>query len=372
MSDPTPDMSRISCPETSMRLGRSDLIVSKIGVGAAAWGKDNAFNVFGSTDHPDQERAAFNASLDAGVTLFDTAPQYKAGNSEKRLGKLAHGSHAVIATKYLPSLASIPVPRSNRHVPVALDASLCRLKLDHIDLYQVHFTYPFADIDRFMDRMADAVEAGKVRAVGVSNFSAATMRAAHAALARRGIPLASNQIHYSLLYRRPEFDGMLDACRELEITPIAYMPMAMGLLTGKYRPGSTPTDWVRRRLTSQFSPESLAAAAPIIALLAKIGEKYGKTTGQVALRWIVEHGAIPIPGAKNERQAISNAGALTFQLTADEVNHLTETANAWVQGPKWSIAPRPKAGRLPARDGRLRRPAPDGTGGGEPVRRQLR
>src|SRR5262249_27183862 len=150
-----------------------------------------------------------------------------------------------------------------------------------------------------MERMADAVAAGKVRAVGVSNFSEAQMREAHAVLAARGVPLASNQIQYSLLYRRAEFDGGLAACRELGGTPIAYSPMALGLLTGKSKVGSGPTDWVRRDLTTLFRPETLTAVVPVIQRLSEVAEKYGKTPGQVALRWIIESGVIPIPGAKN-------------------------------------------------------------------------
>ncbi len=111
-----------------------------------------------------------------------------------------------------------------------------RLGRSSIDLYQHHFPSRRVDIPQLMDLLADAVEAGKVKAVGVSNYSAEQMRMAHAALARRGIPLASNQVEYSLLHRQPEANGVLDACRELGITLIAYSPLAMGMLTGKYLP----------------------------------------------------------------------------------------------------------------------------------------
>jgi hypothetical protein len=123
--------------------------------------------------------------------------------------------------------------------------------------------------------MADAVEAGKVRAVGVSNYSAAQLRVAHAALAERGIPLAANQVEYSLLHRAPEVNGVLDACRELGITLIAYQPLAMGALTGKYRPGDRPRGI--RRFDRSFRRDGLEKVQPVVALLGEIGEGYSKT-----------------------------------------------------------------------------------------------
>ena len=149
-----------------------------------------------------------------------------------------------------------------------------------------------------MGLMADAVDAGKVRAVGVSNYNAAQLRLAHAVLAQRCIPLASNQVQYSLLYRRPEVDGVLDACRELGITLIAYQPLASGALTGKYVDGPRPAGL--RRLHPTFRRSGLDALRPVVELLRTIGEGCGKTPGQVALRWLLDQeGAIvPIPGRR--------------------------------------------------------------------------
>ena len=120
------------------------------------------------------------------------------------------------------------------------------------------------------------MEAGKVKAVGVSNYSAEQMREAHAALATRGIPLASNQVEYSLLNRKPEVNGVLEACRELGITLIAYTPLAGGLLTGKYSARNCPGGFFRRILP-QYSRKTLDAIQPVIKLLREIGEKYSKT-----------------------------------------------------------------------------------------------
>jgi aryl-alcohol dehydrogenase-like predicted oxidoreductase len=180
-----------------------------------------------------------------------------------------------------------------------------------------------------MDLVADAVEAGKVKAVGVSNYSAEQMREAHAALAKRGIPLASNQVEYSLLHRKPEVDGVLDACRELGIALMAYSPLAGGMLTGKYSPQNRPGGFFRRVLP-QYSHKALDAIQPVIKLLREIGDRYSKTPSQVAIRWLIENPIVlPIPGAKNGKQASENAGALSFSLTPEEVEALNQATLAW-------------------------------------------
>ena len=134
-------------------------------------------------------------------------------------------------------------------------------------------------------------------------------------------PLASNQVEYSLLHRRPETNGVLDACRELGVTLIAYQPLASGALTGRYTPTNRPRGL--RRFFKPFRGRDLAALEPITALLREIGKRYGKTPAQVALRWLIENDTVlPIPGAKNRKQAKANAAALTFHLIQDEIDAL--------------------------------------------------
>jgi aryl-alcohol dehydrogenase-like predicted oxidoreductase len=313
-----------------IRLGRSDLEVPRLGVGAMTWGSPSGRSrwgpaklAYGGTPGPEEEARAFEASLSAGVELFDTAAMYSGGASERRLGELAEGSQAVIATKFPPGWRS-----KADAFPEALDQSRGRLRRSRIDLYQHHFPSRRISIPALMSLMADAVEAGKVRAIGVSNYSAAQLRLAHAALAERGIPLASNQVEYSLLHRAPEVNGVLDACRELEITLIAYQPLAMGALTGKYRPGDRPKGI--RRFGRYYRGDGLDKAQPVVALLGEIGERYSKTPGQVALRWLIEQPRVlPIPGAKNGEQAASNAGALSFSLVDAEIQALDRATTAW-------------------------------------------
>ena len=313
-----------------IRLGRSDLKVPRLGVGAMTWGSPSgrirwgpAKLAYGGTPGPEEERRAFEASLAAGADLFDTAAMYSGGASERRLGELAQGRSVVIATKFPPGWLS-----KAEVFPEALDQSLARLRRSTIDLYQHHFPSRRVSIPVLMGLMADAVQAGKVRAIGVSNYSAAQLRTAHAALAERGVPLASNQVEYSLLHRAPEVNGVLDACRELGIMLIAYQPLAMGVLTGKYRPGDKPRGI--RRYGRYYRGDGLQKVQPVVTLLREIGERHSKAPAQVALRWLIQQeNVLPIPGAKNRRQAASNAEALSFSLVDAEVETLDQATTAW-------------------------------------------
>jgi len=313
-----------------IRLGRSDLEVPRLGVGAMTWGHPSGRSrwgpaklAYGGTPGPEEEQRAFEVSLSAGVDLFDTAAMYSGGASEQRLGELVDGRHVVIATKFPPGWLS-----GAEALPDALDQSLARLRRSTIDLYQHHFPSRRISIPALMGLMADAVETGKVRAIGVSNYSAAQLRVAHAALAERGIPLASNQVEYSLLHRAPEVNGVLDACRELGVTLIAYQPLAMGVLTGKYRPGDRPKGI--RRFGRYYRGGGLENAQPVVALLGEIGERHFKTAAHVALRWLIEQDdVLPIPGAKNGRQAAANAEALSFTLADAEIEALNQGTRAW-------------------------------------------
>jgi aryl-alcohol dehydrogenase-like predicted oxidoreductase len=249
---------------------------------------------------------------------------YSGGASERRLGELAHGKDVLIATKF-PGGFSFKA----EDLPKELDANLARLGRDSIDLYQHHFPAKGVSIPKLMDQLADTVAAGKVKTVGVSNYSAEQMREAHAALAKRGIPLASNQVEYSLLHRQPETDGVLDACHELGVTLIAYSPLAGGRLTGKYS-AKNRASGLFRRILPQYNRKALDAIQPVIKLLREIGDRYSKTPSQVALRWLIENPIVlPIPGAKNSQQAIENVGALSFSLTLEEVEVLSQATLAW-------------------------------------------
>jgi aryl-alcohol dehydrogenase-like predicted oxidoreductase len=314
----------------SMILGRTNLRVPRLGLGVMVWGDmaaaprwNPARNAYGPTSSLDEQREALDVSLAAGVNLLDTAAMYGKGASERRVGELTEGKDVLVATKFPAGFFS----RASS-LPATLEASLARLRRPVVDLYQIHFPSRWMSITTLMNLMADAVEAGKVRAVGVSNYSAPQLRTAHAALSRRGIALASNQVQYSLLHRQPERNGVLDACRELGVTLIAYMPLASGALTGKYTPANRPAGW--RRYSSVYRGKGLATLERVNAVLRELAARHDQTPTQIALRWLVQQqDVLPIPGAKTGPQAADNAGALYFVLAESEIDALnTATASS--------------------------------------------
>jgi aryl-alcohol dehydrogenase-like predicted oxidoreductase len=313
-----------------MMLGRTDLRVPRLGLGVMVWGDmaaaprwNPARNAYGPTSSLDEQREALEVSLAAGVNLLDTAAMYGKGASERRVGELTEGrdvKDVLIATKFPAGFFSRAAS-----LPATLEASLARLRRPVVDLYQVHFPSRWMSIPTLMNLMADAVEAGKVRAVGVSNYSAAQLRTAHAALSRRGIALASNQVQYSLLHRQPERNGVLDTCRELGVTLIAYMPLASGALTGKYTATNRPAGW--RRYSSVYRRNGLATLERVNATLRDLAAQHDKTPSQIALRWLVQRQVLPIPGAKTGPQAADNAAALSFALAEAEMDALNTASS---------------------------------------------
>ena len=309
-----------------VRLGQSPLEVAPLGVGCWAWG-DREYWRYEQDLGPRDVVAAFEASLEAGLDLFDTAEAYGWGKSEQLVGALVRRSPkpVVVATKYAPLAGR----GGAAAIAKGLAGSLKRLGLPRVDLYQMHWCdSQEVPIAAAMTALASAVHDGRATAVGVSNFRAGEMREAHAVLARHGVPLASNQVHYSLLQRGPEVDGVLDTCVELGVTLLAYSPLEQGLLTGKYRPGVLPEG--PRAEAEWFAADNVAAAQPVIAALTQIAEAHAVDAAAIALAWLLARpGVVPLPGAKSGEQAARNARALTVELTAAEIAALDAASDPW-------------------------------------------
>jgi aryl-alcohol dehydrogenase-like predicted oxidoreductase len=309
----------------NISLGLNGPAVAPLGLGTWSWG-DTLFWDYGKDFGPQEVAGAFTASLDAGVSLIDTAEIYGFGESERLIGQFCrkNSQPVQIATKYFP----LPWRWQRSDISKALTASLERLQMAQICLYQIHWPLEFwLKTPDFMEVLAAEVKKGRIQAVGVSNYSAPQMEQAHQCLAAHGIPLASNQVPYSLLNRKVEHNGILDKARQLNVTILAYSPLAQGLLTGKYRPDNPINLRGARRLDPRFSPKGLEKLRPLISALEEMAEKYGKTPAQVALNWLIVQGnTIPIPGAKNAEQATQNAGALGWQLNPEEIELLANIA----------------------------------------------
>lgn len=287
-----------------------------MGIGAWAWGDRYMWN-YGSSHNESDVKAAYQATLSGGINLIDTAEVYGMGRSERLLSKLIEEQRdsLVIASKFMP----FPWRLSKNSLLRALRGSLKRLNINALDLYQIHFPLPPMPVEKWANALAEAVEMGLTKTVGVSNYDEAQMRRTHAALAQRGIALASNQVEYSLLDRKVELNGLLNACLELGVTLIAYSPIAKGMLTGKYTQENPPPG-LRSRM---YNRNLLTQIQPLIREMRRIGDLHGgKTPSQVALNWLMCKGSVPIPGAKNARQAEENAGALGWRLSDEQVDIL--------------------------------------------------
>ena len=266
-------------------LGRSGVHVPALGVGTNRWGRGRG---------ADQLAPVFSAALDAGANLFDTAEVYL--GSEKTIGACLRRDPrpALVVTKFAPS----PTRLSARSFHKALEGSLARLGMDAVDLYLIHFPFSVVGIPSLMDRLAEAVQAGKARAVGVSNFSARQMRAAAERLERHGIPLAANEVQFSVFHRDPNRNGVLAACRELDVALIAYRPLA----GGRNRPDGSALDMT----------------------LAGIARARQRSVAQVALNWLLckDERIVAIPGATRTEHLRENVGAADWTLSDDELSAL--------------------------------------------------
>ena len=293
----------------------------EFGLGAWQWG-DRLIWQYGQRYGDEECRAAFEISIEAGIRFVDTAEVYGSGRSERLLGKFLKETDqpVLVATKFLP----FPWRWRKKSLIRALKGSLERIGVDSVDLYQVHQPLPPVPIETWMEGMAEAVGQGLTRTVGVSNYNQSQMLRAYSALARKNVPLASNQVPYSLLNRAIERDGLLARCKELGVRLIAYSPIEKGLLTGKYSP-ETPPPGIRGQRYGSLLPK----IGPLLKLMTEIGQEHGgKSKTQVALNWCICKGTLPIPGAKNARQAEENAGALGWKLTEEEVAKLDEVSDA--------------------------------------------
>eukprot|EP00316_Scyphosphaera_apsteinii_P004117 CAMPEP_0119315264 /NCGR_PEP_ID=MMETSP1333-20130426/35068_1 /TAXON_ID=418940 /ORGANISM="Scyphosphaera apsteinii, Strain RCC1455" /LENGTH=397 /DNA_ID=CAMNT_0007320565 /DNA_START=38 /DNA_END=1231 /DNA_ORIENTATION=+ len=333
------------------------LSVPQLGIGTIAW-----------TPKTDEDESRITsvarAAKSAGLNFFDTAERYGAspaslipaalaglglpidssylgGDCESNLANWGDG--AIVATKFTPT----PWRRTARSVVDACTESAKRLGVEQIDLYQVHMPdiiQPFSALgimERkdavYWDGLAECYHRGLVANVGVSNYGPTLVEQAQEALARRGVPLASNQINFNLLYRRQGSLATLERCSELGVSVLAYYPLAMGLLTSKLtlsklqgKRDARSKDLLRyldggSGGTAGQVPEG--GIRPLLAVLHTVAARVGKTPAQVSLNWIICKGAIPIPGASSPLQVEENLGALGWRLSEADVSELDQAAD---------------------------------------------
>ena len=310
------------------RLGKTDIMVSPIGLGVMemAGGGGLIGAMFPAISQEDKN-AIIKAALDGGINFFDTAEMYGAGVSETALaaGLKTAGTadkDVVIETKWMPLLRTA----GNIHKTIA--DRLRYLDGYTISNYMIHQPWSFSTPEAEMDAMADLVEAGKIKSVGVSNFDPERMRRAHAALAKRGLPLVLNQMRYSLIHREIEADGTLETAKELGITIVAYTPLGSGILTGKYHKNPELIQQKNFYYKGTLKRE-LEQTRPLISVMEEIAANHNATLAQVALNWVIHFNGdsvVTIPGATKVRQAQESAAAMNFVLSADELARLDESS----------------------------------------------
>jgi aryl-alcohol dehydrogenase-like predicted oxidoreductase len=315
-------------------LGRTPIVVTPVGLGC--WQFSSGFGIVGGfwdALPQDTVNQIVATALAHGINWFDTAEIYGRGRSERALAAALSAAgrkdrDVVVATKWWP------IPRRAASILSTIAERQRCLGGFSIDLHQVHQPFSFSSVEAEMDAMAELVQRGQIRAVGVSNFSAPKMRRAHAALAKHGIPLASNQVVYSLLKRRIESNGVLAAARELGVTIIAYSPLAQGILTGKFHedPGLIRSRTGPRKWRPDFRRGGLERSRPLVEALRAIAAAHAATPAQVALSWLVNfHGGtvVAIPGATSVAQARENAAAMAVKLDAAEFARLDLLSRRW-------------------------------------------
>ena len=298
-------------------LRNSGIKVSKIGLGV--WQASEEW-------HGDDEQIidAIEEANKFGVNLIDTAEAYGDGHSEEVLGralKKLGREKFVVATKVYGAHLRY------EELQKAALASMRRLGVSEIDVYQVHWPDPWEQIPlkETMHALEKLYVEGKIRAIAVSNFAVRDLEEASTHLSRTEI--VSNQLRYNLLQRNVE-EEVLPYCKKEKITVLAWSPLAQGALSGKYTSKNLPKGDVRKE-NLLFHPKNIRSVEKILEVLERVAQRHSATVSQVALNWLASDPiVVPIPGAKNSAQAKENAGALNFRLTKADLDEIESTARA--------------------------------------------
>lgn len=306
-------------------MGNSKRLPS-IALGTWSWGVGmiGGDQVFGNSLDKNDLQPVFEAAMKEGLNLWDTAVAYGMGASEDILGQLANKyprEDVIISTKFTPQIAG------NEADPVEAmcDSSLKRFGTDYIDIYWIHNP---ADVEKWTPYLIPLVKSGKVKSVGVSNHNLAQIKRAEEILSKEGIHISAVQNHYSLLYRSSEDAGILDYCKENNITFFAYMVLEQGALSGKYSTKNPLPAGSQRGAT--YNP-LMPQIKKLTDAMAEVGKKYNATVPQIAMAWAIAKGATPIIGVTKPSQVEDAAKITQIKLTAEDMKEIeTVAANTGV------------------------------------------
>jgi aryl-alcohol dehydrogenase-like predicted oxidoreductase len=325
--------------------GNTGLIVSEVCLGAMTFGDTEGMwsQIAGLGQAKADELV--KAAIEGGVNFFDTANVYSGGRSEEILGQSLRNlgiarDQFVLATKVLgragPGVNQLGLSRY--HIMAALDASLKRLQMDHVDLYQIHGTDPVTPIEETLEALTDCVRAGKVRYLGVSNHAAWHIAKSLGISARRGLArFESIQAYYSLAGRELERE-IVPLAHDQKLAILPWSPLAGGFLSGKFsRDAQGPAG--ARRTTFDFPPVDRDKGFRIIDVMRPIAERHGVSVARVALAWLLHQGAVTsvIIGARNRDQLLDNLAATQVRLGAEDLGALDEVSALAREYPGWMI-----------------------------------
>jgi aryl-alcohol dehydrogenase-like predicted oxidoreductase len=302
--------------------------LGELEVGAQGLGCMGMSQAYGVFDNEDESIATVHRALDLGVTLLDTANVYGGGANEELVGRAIAGrrDEVVLATKFgiVWTDGAMGARGDAEYVKQSCDESLRRLGVDHIDLYYQHRVDPDTPIEETWGALKSLVEAGKIRHAGISEASAATIRAAHAVH-----PVTALQSEWSLWTRGIEGE-ILDTCRELGIGVVPFSPLGRGFLTGAVTSVADLPEGDMRRGLPRFAEGNFERNMAIVDALRKLAEEKGVTAGQLALAWVQSHGedVVPIPGTKRRKYLEENVAAAALDLTAADVEAIEAAAPA--------------------------------------------
>jgi aryl-alcohol dehydrogenase-like predicted oxidoreductase len=302
------------------RILGKELEVSAVGLGCMGMSE-----FYGASDD-EESIGTIRRALDLGVTFLDTADMYGSGHNETLVGRAIANrrGEVVLATKFGnvrgPNGERLGISGKPDYVRQACDASLKRLGVEVIDLYYQHRVDPETPIEDTVGAMAELVQAGKVRFLGLSEAAPATIRRAHAVH-----PIAALQTEYSLWSRDPE-DEILPAVRELGIGFVPYSPLGRGFLTGRFKRTEDLAEGDFRGMNPRWSGENFASNLALVAKVEAVAAEKNVTPAQIALAWVLAQGndIVPIPGTRSPLRLAENAGAVTVELSEDELQRLNE------------------------------------------------
>jgi aryl-alcohol dehydrogenase-like predicted oxidoreductase len=313
------------------KLGKTDIEISALGLGTWQFsgGKGLVGGYWQALDD-ETTKNIVQTAITGGINWFDTAQAYGNGESERNLAKALHANNVSkdavhIATKWWPVL------KTANDLKTTINDRLNCLNGYPIAHHIIHQPLSISSIDAQMHAMADLMDAGKIRSIGVSNFSAKAMRKSHAILQSRGYVLAANQYRFSMLSRNIETNGILDAAKELGISIIAWSPLEQGILTGRFHQQQALPDTLSfaRKHLIKSQRKLIVRTQPLIDRMSTLAESYGASISQVALNYLIhvhDDTVVAIPGASKVTQVEKNLGALSFQLKQNEIEELTALA----------------------------------------------